>query len=174
MGNAKTEQNPFGSGKESIKVKFIQYAETEEEKTNAIYDMDVWHQTFLEVGDFTEYKAAIALVGDWITWEKYKAQWPTLRRNIQAWKDELEVKLQSDAMTKLVTLVHSKSEQTAANVCKFMVQSGYSQRASAGRPSNEEKRKEAARIARAASDTEEEEGRVLQLLTGGKVVEGNG
>jgi hypothetical protein len=157
-----------GGGRIPIKNKFIQFAETEEEKANAKYDMDVFHEVFLEHEDFTEYRPALALVGSWELWCKWKREWPMFRNNIEMWKQELEIKLRSRAMQKLTALVDSKSEQTAANVCKFLVQCGWDKREGAGRPSKEEMRRQAQDIARAAADTQEEETRVLELITGGK------
>lgn len=155
-------------GKPSVKVLFIQYAETEEEKQNAKYDMENFHEVFLDEADLTEYKAAMRLTGSWEEWSRFKHQWPTFRYNIAKWKEELEVKLRSDAMSKLVSLVASKSDQTAATVCKFLVQSGWDKREGAGRPSKTEMRKQAQEIARVAADTKEEEDRILELIDGGK------
>lgn len=155
-------------GRKPIKNLFIEFAETAEEKENAKYSFEEFHQIFLEEKDMTEYKAAIRCVGTWSEWLRFKEQWPLLRNSIEKWKDELEVKMQSDAMTKLLSLVTCKSDQTAANVCKFLVQSGYNKREGAGRPSKQEMAKQAKELARIAADTDEEEQRILSLVVGGK------
>lgn len=152
-------------GKPPVKQLFFGFGENDDQ---ALYDMEEFHQTFLEEEDFTEYRPAVKLTGSWAEWNRIKSSWPTFRYNITAWKEELEIKLRSRAMAKLTSLVDSSSEQTAANVCKFLVTCGYDERKGAGRPSKSERTKAAAEIAKTAADTVEEEGRVLELLAGGR------
>lgn len=130
------------------------------------YDISNFHKTFVAIGDMTEYKAALKLVGSWQEWERLKRDWATFRSYIQEWKDELEVKLRSDAVEKIIEL-SSGEDSKALQAAKFLSESGWNKRAGAGRPSKAEKKRAAREIAKLASETKDEEARILKLVNGG-------
>lgn len=70
-----------------------------EEGTESLQE---WHDVFIEIGDPTEYKAAIALVGEWREWERFKREWPGFNKILKQWHSELEVKIRSNALTTII------------------------------------------------------------------------
>ena len=131
---------------------------------NGTYDLIHFHDTFIRLSDPTEYKAAIELVGSWQEWERIKRDWPTFNNHITLWKEELDVKLKSEAIERINKL--AETEHYQAN--KWVAEEGYSKQSRAGRPSSREKKKVAEELARAAAETKEERERVLKLVNHGK------
>jgi hypothetical protein len=128
------------------------------------YDILEFHDTFIEIGDPTEYKAAIELVGSWQEWERLKRDWLGFQNHITLWKEELDIKLKSEAIERINKL--AQTEHYQAN--KWVAEEGYSKQGKAGRPSKKEKKKAAEELARAAAETKEERERVLKLVNQGK------
>lgn len=131
---------------------------------NGTYDLTQFHDTFIELGDPTEYKAAIKLVGTWQEWERIKRDWPMFQNHITLWKEELDVKLKSEAIERINKL--AETEHYQAN--KWVAEEGYSKQSGAGRPSKREKKKAADALAQAAAETKEEKARILKMVNGGK------
>lgn len=131
---------------------------------NGTYDLLEFHDTFIRLSDPTEYKAAIELVGSWQEWERIKRDWPGFNHHISSWKEELDIKLKSEAIERINNLASSDHYQ--AN--KWVAEEGYSKRNNAGRPSKREQKKAADELARAAAETKEERERVLKLVNHGK------
>lgn len=89
---------------------------------DGIYDLDEFRQTFLEVGDLYEYKAALKLVGSWKEWQRIKRDWPAFEEvYIAAWVEELELKQKSDAAMKIVTLSQDDSA-TGLSAAKWIAE----------------------------------------------------
>lgn len=154
-------------GRKLAKGLFIQYADEYKDHPSpdvGKYDLDEFHQVFLEERDYTEYKPAIKLVGSWETWCQIKRDCRTFADLVEAWKAELEVKLKSEAMDKLVGLMDGASAPTAASIAKFIVQAAYKKRAGAGRPTNAEIAKQEKDLARKAAETDADGQRVLEAL----------
>lgn len=134
---------------------------------NGTYDIEEFHDVFLEMEDITEYEPAIKLVGSWREWERLKRDWPAFRGHIQEWKEELEVKFRSQASRKIIELSDG-DDAKALQAAKWVAEGGYNRRQGAGRPSKAEKNKEAKEIAMAAAETKKDEERILKVLNGGK------
>ncbi len=66
------------------------------------YDLNIWKEVFLDSNDPTEYIPAIELAGSWKEWNRIKAGWGEFRNLLAEWKEELAVKMQSDAVKVLV------------------------------------------------------------------------
>jgi hypothetical protein len=148
-------------GRVSWKSMFVQHAIPG--GISPIYDLNVFHDVFLEERDVTEYKAALRLVGSWEKWCLIKRDWPAFVDTIERWKIELEQKLRSDAMQKLLALLDDSNSQTQASVAKFIVQSQWDKK-EVGRPSKAEQKKAARELAKLAAATDEEAERIQQFI----------
>jgi hypothetical protein len=141
---------------------------TMEDDDHAIYYLDKFHDTFIQLEDITEYRAAIELVGTWVEWNRLKRDWPAFRGFIQDWKDELEVKFRSNACAKVLALQSADSESVQLQAAKFLSSAEWDKRqVGAGRPSDKLKRQAAKELASVASETKEEESRMLKVINGG-------
>lgn len=128
-----------------------------------IYDLDEFHQVFLEEADLTEYRAAIRLVGTWTEWQRIKRDWYDFPKMIEAWKDEVETKLRSQALDKLVDLMASARPETAASIAKFIAQSSWDR--GKAKVSEKEASRSREEAFKKASVTSEEAARITTMLT---------
>ena len=131
------------------------------------YDIDEFHDVFLALDDMTEYTPAIQLCGTWKEWNRLKNDWPTFNDYIVEWKEELEIKLRSTAIQKIID-VSKGFDSAALSAAKFVSSAGWDKRTGVGRPSSAEKQREAKLLARAAAETKQEEDRILSVINGGK------
>lgn len=83
---------------------------------------------FLEIGDPTEYEFATKYFLGWKHWKRI-CENKQLSEHINQWREELEMKLRSEAVRQTMTMARNGSYQAA----KFMVDRGYAKR-QAGRP----------------------------------------
>jgi hypothetical protein len=99
---------------------------------------------YLESEDPTEYKFATEHLLGWKHWQRM-CENKVLRKHIDEWRDELEVKLRSQAVLDVIAQARAGTFQAA----KWVADRGWAQRG-AGRPSNadvEHEKKVQARIA---------------------------
>ena len=87
---------------------------------------------YLESGDPTEYKFATEHLLGWKHWQRM-CENKIIRRHIDEWREELEVKLRCQAIGDAITLAKSGQFQAA----KWVADRGWATRA-AGRPSKSE------------------------------------
>jgi len=97
------------------------------------------HRVYMELADPTEYAVAMEVFGSWKQWEKIINN-KLLLSIIQEWRDELEVKLKSDAIRALAkTAINEGSKGTAA--AKYLAERGWEKR-KAGAPTKAEVKRE--------------------------------
>ena len=99
---------------------------------------------YLECEDTTEYQFAQAHLMGWKHWQRM-CENKVLRKHIDEWREELEVKLRSQAVLDVISQARAGTFQAA----KWVADRGWAQRG-AGRPSNadiEHEKKVQARIA---------------------------
>ena len=87
-----------------------------------------------------EYEFAIDVLGSWDHWNKLANDTiPELKKMIQGWRDELDVRLKALG---LKALIHASRDNDAKGVqaSKYLVEKGYIQKR--GRPSKEEMERE--------------------------------
>jgi hypothetical protein len=125
------------------------------------HDISEFHDVFIKLGDMTEYKAAMQLCGSWLEWQRLKNDWKAFNTYIAEWKEELEVKLRSESVEKIIELAKG-DDPKALQAAKFISEGGWN------RPSKAETNKAAKELAQAASETKEEEARILRVINGGK------
>ena len=134
------------------------------------YELSEFHRIYMECGDLTEYEPAMLALSDvpeserWVEWNRLKRDWPAFNTHLANWKAELEVKKKSAAIKQIEE--YAKSNLQAS---KWIAEGGYDKRQGAGRPSNAEKKRQLKEIASNATETKEEEERMLKVLNGGKV-----
>lgn len=146
-------------GRKSYKVLF-------EDASCETHDLIKFHDVFVEQEDLTEYRAALILVGSWKEWESIKRNWPAFNSHIIMWKEEIVIRLRSQALEKLVTLAKGNSSQ-AASAAKWLAEEGWSKRAGKGRATKSETQRQSMEIAAAAAETKSEEERMLKVIDGG-------
>lgn len=85
-----------------------------------VYSLVEFHDKFVELGDLTEYKAGLALCGNWTAWENIKKRWPGFNTILDVWKNEIRVKLTSEAMDKITSLISEGTDTTALSAAKWI------------------------------------------------------
>ncbi len=113
------------------------------------------HELYLEIADPTEYAFANALLGSWAHWQRLlECNW--FLPYVEAWRDELEIKLRSEAVQNINT-ISKGSSPGALNASRWLAEKGWSEK-KRGRPSKQdiasERRKQAAISSEVASDLE--------------------
>jgi hypothetical protein len=153
-------------GRQHSKALFKGYGEDD---SRAIYDLDEFHDKFIELEDITEYKAAMQLVGSWKEWGRMKRDWPAFRGYINEWKEELETKFRSDACARVLALQNADSESVQLQAAKFLSSAEWDKRQTgAGRPNKKLQKEAANEVAKLASETSSETDRILKMVSGGK------
>lgn len=121
-------------------------------------DLNDWRAKFIEIGDPTEYQAAIALVGSWKEWCRFKKEWGAFSSIVDDWVCEVEIKLRSDAVRKLASMPDAGSQKWIAEG-KYQVKK-------AGRPSKAQIEREAKIEAGVIKENDEEVDRVINAVFG--------
>lgn len=127
------------------------------------YDIEEFHQTFLELGDPTEYKPAMALIGNWKEWNRLKRDSAWFKKQVREWLEELEIKQRSDAIT-LVRILAVSDKAAAFQANKWIAERRYADVSDRGRPSQSDLKKEARDIAEEAATSKEEADRVEEAM----------
>jgi len=94
------------------------------------------HRLYMEIADVTEYQVAMQVFGSWYGWQR-QCENAAIAEHIEAWREELEIKIRSAAVSAMVTISATEgSKGTAAS--KYLADKGWVKRP-AGAPSKEEK-----------------------------------
>jgi uncharacterized protein Usg len=120
---------------------------------------------YLEISDPTEYEFALHVFGSWQHWDKLRqAQW--FRKYLDRWRDELEVKLKSQAVGRMRQISNSPATQALA-ASKFLIDRGWIDKESKrGRPSKEEKERIQKQDAEVKERVDEDFERVIGSIRG--------
>lgn len=135
------------------------------------YDLAEFHRIFISCGDLTEYEPSMLALGDvpeserWVEWNRLKRDWPAFNTHLANWKAELEVKFKSVAIKQIQKSAVDGNMQAS----KWIAEGGYDKRSGAGRPSAAEKKRQLKEIATNATETKQEEERMLKVMDGGKL-----
>jgi len=95
-----------------------------------------WKPIYMEAEDPTEYEAAMRLIGDYEHWLLIRSH-PKIAPIIDKWAIELEIKMRSDAVRKMVR--HSASNQGTA-AAKWIAEGGFTMRDKRSKKGKEEER----------------------------------
>ena len=96
-----------------------------------------------------EYAFAMDVFGSWEHWIKLTKS--SFRQEFQEWRDELEIKIKSEAIKRMLTASKSNDAKGVA-AAKYIADKGYTELRKAGRPSKEEVEREK-KIAAGVSNT---------------------
>jgi DNA repair exonuclease SbcCD ATPase subunit len=100
---------------------------------------------YLELEDITEYEFATTYFENWTHWERI-LNVPELRKHIDQWRKELELKIKAKALKRLMKEA-AEGGKEATSINKFLVQRGYVDKDTKGRPSKQAIKEEAERLA---------------------------
>jgi hypothetical protein len=103
---------------------------------------------FIECEDPTEYSFAKKYLGSWAQWKRMLEN-KFLAEYINSWREELEVRLRSQAVQNMIDMASSEDGNFSA--AKYVAEYGWEKR-KAGRPSKEEVQRHLAAEERIASD----------------------
>lgn len=106
---------------------------------------------YLETADPTEYEFATKYLVDWEHWQRL-CQNKFLSAHIEKWRFELDLKLRSEGVQRIIKSARSKGNWLAA---KFLAEKGWEIR-QAGRPSKEEIEKNTAIEAQIQSEFDDD------------------
>ena len=90
---------------------------------------------YLEVGDPSEYNFAMEVLGSWAHWKRLVNN-KILRPYIDAWREELELKLRSEAVLAVRTISNDKSSKGRLSAAKWIADRGWEK--TRGRPTKDE------------------------------------
>lgn len=123
------------------------------------------YRLYMECDDLTEYTFATQYLYNWEHWTRLcKASW--FKEYITAWRAELEVRTRARALQNLRAISADPSHKAAAAVNRYLVDGGWKsqeEKKGRGRPSKDQIKSEAEKIARDARDTDEEFKRITGL-----------
>jgi len=92
------------------------------------------HRLYMEISDPTEYRVAMEIFGSWRCWQR-QVNSKAIFEHIAEWREQLEIKLRSEALTALIsTAVEPGPKGVAA--ARYVAEKGWEKRA--GRPSKAE------------------------------------
>jgi hypothetical protein len=112
---------------------------------------------YLELMDVNEYTFATTYLGGWHHWQRLCAN-RLIRVHIDAWREELELKLASLGFQEMLTLTRSGDRPAS----KWMAEKGFKETRKVGRPRKEDVAREAKRTA----DLDEEVRSMLDSVSG--------
>ena len=128
------------------------------------YDIEHFHEAFIEIGDPTEYLAAKALVGSWAEWQRLRKQSSYFRAHVLEWLEELKIKQKSETIQNIRDLADDPSKSASFQANKWLAEGRYNGGPGGGRPNKAAQRKAAKEVAQQATDTEEEAKRVEEAM----------
>ncbi len=100
--------------------------EDREKGIEPIFSLQEFRKVFIEMEDPTEYRPAIFLVADWLVWRNFKRDWPLFRREVEQWKEEVDMKLRSKAIQSIITSAKEGSVQASTYLAnaKYITKKG--------------------------------------------------
>lgn len=128
------------------------------EKDGKVYPS--FRKLYMEYSDPTEYKLAMDIFGSWDHWQKIVTN-NMIYPYIEKYREELEIKLRSESLKSVIELAKVpdvKNIQAAKWIASGQWKHGK------GRPSKEDKIREARKEARIQNDIEDDLDRVLKQL----------
>jgi hypothetical protein len=155
-----SEKNPFKSegGVYYLKPIFYEH-DLSENKDVALYTLkDQDHEVngkvypslrrlYIETGDLTEYEFVNLFLGGWPHWKRLQAcTW--FQPYLEEWREELEVKLRSEALAKVVDISKAKQHPSHYQAAKYVVDKGWQpkEKQQTGPKTREKIREEAEKI----------------------------
>ena len=120
------------------------------------------YRLYMECDDPTEYTFATQYLDGWDHWQTLcDCSW--FKPYVEAWRKELEIRTKARALKAIKDLAQDPDSKEHYQASKFLVTNGWVEKTSgrkAGRPSKDEVKKEAQRIAEEQRELEDELSRV--------------
>ena len=131
--------------------------------SDGTYDIEEFHQRFLQLDDPTEYLPALEMVGNWLEWVRLKRDSVWFRTKVREWLEELELKQRSESIAKVRELAKS-DKASAYQANKWIAERRYAEVSDRGRPSKKVLAREAKDLARETTESKEEAARVEKAI----------
>ena len=98
------------------------------------------YRKYMEIGDPTEYRIAIGLLGSWAHWQALcGCTW--FKPLVKQWREELKIKFESDRYQEMLeTAEKNKGTPTGVQASKWLAERYNKEPLKRGRPSKEEKK----------------------------------
>lgn len=104
------------------------------------------YKLYMQEADPTEYRFANKYLEGVEHWERMcESGW--FQPYVEQWRRELELKIKSESLARLLEKAKDKSGKDHYTVNKFLLEKGWKEKSTKGRPSKEEIKKEGERIA---------------------------
>jgi len=121
------------------------------------------YRLYMETGDPTEYRFAIAYLDGWEHWKQLsECNW--FKPFVEKWREELQLRLASEALNRIISEAQSdRRESFAAN--KYLLEKGWQPKGAdkVGRPSKEAIKHQAERMVQDRSRIELDFNRITAL-----------
>lgn len=171
MDSTSTTSNPWKSGNSRRLLKAIFYEMTLADKSSVVYTLkDHDHEGFpslyklyMAADDPTEYKFATTHLESLAHWEELCAcTW--FKPYAERWRRELELRLKSIALARIMSEAENTLGKNAFHANKYLVEKGWIPKEvhTKGRPSKDQIRDEAIRIAEEDERITNDHARILQ------------
>ena len=86
-----------------------------------VFKLSDWRKTYVEIADPTDYQAAMVLIGNWEHWLALM-KCPGFVEELEKWKEEVDTKLKSEAVSELIK--QSKTDKGTA-AARWLAEHGY-------------------------------------------------
>lgn len=168
------EYSKFRVATGQLLLKGLFYETVNADKTGVVYTLKPQdhagypslYRLFLESDDVTEYSFAVNYLDGWDHWERLcKCTW--FKPFVAAWRKELEIRTRSRALKALADIANDPSKKESFQANKFLVTGSWKtpeESKGRGRPSKDEIKSEAERIARDSRDVDDDMARVTGSL----------
>lgn len=159
------DSNPFRIHTGQRLLRGLFYETTQLDKSSVVYTLKSrdhegypsLYRLYMEHDDPTEYSFAIACLDSWDHWETLcRCTW--FKPYISAWRRELEIRTKAQALVQIKAKAKT-GDKEAYQAQKFLISGGWKDRTQgkgAGRPSTEDVRKEAQRMAQDHKDIDDD------------------
>lgn len=156
------------SNQRLLKQLFFEECYGKDEKL-AVYTLKDWdhegypslYRLYMEMADLKEFAFAETYLDGYEHWEKLCAC-PWFKPIVERWRKELLLKTQGEALNRIREVAQSPEHKSAYEANKFLLGGSWASPAhSKGRPSKEQVKAEAERIARQDKELDEDAARIL-------------
>ena len=114
---------------------------------------------YIAMNDPTEYSFAMKYFGSYEHWKVLcSREW--FKPIVEAWRDELELKMKSEALVTIREISDDKDDSRALQAARYLADKGWLDKATKGRPTKESVQGETKRLAHKASELDEDATRI--------------
>lgn len=92
---------------------------------------------YMKTADPTEYRFAVRACGSWREWEAMAGNDP-IKGVIDGWRRELESKLRSEALYRIMEVAGNEGTRDSLQANKYLLEANFSNKDKVGRPSKQD------------------------------------